>query len=139
MNEQIFRERIARLRAALLAPLGLDLLLAYSDDPLNAGAVRYLTDFDVYAMYALVMVPPQGDVALAFGLHHSAYLVRVKEAANADYYLGTYKPGELCRTLLAEFRRQPRPANRIDRRPRSFSGDRRRHSQAAARCTICRH
>jgi Xaa-Pro aminopeptidase len=102
MNEQIFRERIARLRAALLAPLGLDLLLAYSDDPLNAGAVRYLTDFDVYAMYALVMVPRQGDVALAFGLHHSAYLVRVKEAANADYYLGTYKPGELCRTLLAE-------------------------------------
>jgi hypothetical protein len=29
--------------------------------PLEAGAVRYLTDFDVYAMYAVVMVPVTDD------------------------------------------------------------------------------
>ncbi|HXP31391.1 MAG TPA: M24 family metallopeptidase [Stellaceae bacterium] len=101
-DERIFRQRIARLRQTLLAPLGLDMLLAYADDTLDAGAVRYLTDFDVYAMYALVLVPRCGDVALAFGLHHSAYLVRVRDAATADYFHGTYAPGELCRRLLAE-------------------------------------
>src|ERR1700704_4950768 len=99
MIEQIFRHRIDIVRQRLLAPLNLDLLLIYSDDPLKAGAVRYLTDFDVYAMYALAVVPPSGDVALAFGLHHSAYLIRVKEVADADYYLGTYMPGDLCSKL----------------------------------------
>jgi hypothetical protein len=102
MIEQIFRHRIDIVRQQLLAPLKLDLLLVYSDDTLKAGAVRYLTDFDIYAMYALAVVPPNGDVALAFGLHHSAYLVRVKENANADYYLGTYLPGDLCSKLLRD-------------------------------------
>jgi Xaa-Pro aminopeptidase len=102
MIEQIFRQRIDSVRHRVLAEMELDLLLAYSDEPQKAGPVRYLTDFDVYAMYALVVVPRQGDVALAFGLHHSAYLVRVKEAANADYFLGTYQPGNLCRTLLRD-------------------------------------
>jgi Xaa-Pro aminopeptidase len=108
-DERIFRQRIARLRQALLAPRGLDMLLAYADDTLDAGAVRYLTDFDVYAMYALVLVPRRGDVALAFGLHHSAYLVRVRDAAMADYFHGTYAPGELCRRLLAEMERTAAP------------------------------
>lgn len=99
--EQVLRERIGRVRAEVMAPLELDLLLAYTDDPFDPGAVRYLTDFDTYAMYALAVVPRQGDVALAFGLHHSAYLVRVKDTAVADYFCGTYAPGTLCGALLA--------------------------------------
>jgi hypothetical protein len=102
MIDQVFRHRIDIIRQRLIATHNLDLLLVYSDDPLKAGAVRYLTDFDIYAMYALTVVPPNGDVALAFGLHHSAYLIRVKEAANADYYLGTYLPGDLCSKLLSD-------------------------------------
>jgi hypothetical protein len=100
MIEQVFQNRVAMVREQIIGALDLDMLLAYSDDPLAAGAVRYLTDFDVYAMYAIVVLPSRGDVALAFGLHHSAYLVRVKEAAKADYYLGTYQPGDLCARLL---------------------------------------
>jgi Xaa-Pro aminopeptidase len=102
MEEQVRHDRVNAVRTRLMAERGLDMLLAYSDDPLEAGAVRYLTDFDVYAMYAVVMVPRTGDVVLAFGLHHSAYLIRVKDTASADYYLGTYQPGDLCRRLLSE-------------------------------------
>jgi hypothetical protein len=102
MHEQIFRHRIDLVRQEVMAKHNLDLFLAYADDPGEAGAVRYLTDFDIYAMYALVAVPCAGDVALTFGLHHSAYLIRVKETADADYYLGTYQPGDLCRRLLNE-------------------------------------
>jgi Xaa-Pro aminopeptidase len=85
-----------------MAPLNLDMLIAYSDDIYNAGPVRFLTNFDVYAMYGLVAVPATGDVVLAFGMHHSAYLVRAAQVAHADYLLGTYRPGALCRQLLDE-------------------------------------
>ena len=101
MHEQIFRHRINLVRQGVMAKHNLDLFLAYADDPNQAGAVRYLTDFDIYAMYALVVIFA-GDIALTFGLHHSAYLIRVKETADADYYLGTYQPGDLCCKLLAE-------------------------------------
>ena len=48
------------VREQIIGALDLDMLLAYSDDPLAAGAVRYLTDFDVYAMYAIVVLPSRG-------------------------------------------------------------------------------
>jgi len=102
IDDQVRHDRIDVVRNRLMAERGLDMLLAYSDDPLEAGAVRYLTDFDVYAMYAIVVVPRRGDVALAFGMHHSAYLIRAKETSRADYYLGTYQPGDLCRQLLLD-------------------------------------
>lgn len=102
MEERVFRSRIAEVRRSLMQPSQLDLLIAYSDDVLSPGAVRYLTDFDVYAMYGVVLVPKQGDVVLAFGLHHSAYLVRVRQAAIADHFVGTYAPGAMCAQLLSE-------------------------------------
>src|SRR5690606_7991640 len=105
----IQRKRVEALRAGVMEPLGLDLLLAYADDPLFPGAVRYLTGFDVYAMYALVAVPRRGDVVLAFGLHHSAYLVRVKEAAVADHYVGARAPGAAVAELLAELPQGRKP------------------------------
>jgi hypothetical protein len=111
MEQRIFRSRIDALRRELMDACELDLLIGYSDDILSAGAVRYLTDFDMYAMYGLAMVPRRGDVVLAFGLHHSAYLVRVRQAAIADHYAGTYHPGELCAELLAETR--PRATPRV--------------------------
>jgi Xaa-Pro aminopeptidase len=106
MKQRIFHTRIDALRREVMDAAGLDLLIAYSDDILAPGAVRYLTDFDIYAMYGMAIVPRRGDVALAFGMHHSAYLVRVKQAATADHYAGTYRPGQLCAELLAESRPQ---------------------------------
>ena len=102
MEQRIFRSRIDALRREVMDACGLDMLIAYSDDILSPGAVRYLTDFDMYAMYGLAIVPRRGDVVLAFGLHHSAYLIRVRQSAIADHYAGTYHPGELCAELLAE-------------------------------------
>lgn len=111
MEQRIFRSRIDALRREVMDAAALDLLVAYSDDILAAGAVRYLTDFDMYAMYGLVIVPRRGDVVLAFGLHHSAYLVRVRQSSVADHYAGTYHPGQLCADLLAESR--PAAAPRV--------------------------
>lgn len=111
MEQRIFRSRIDALRREVMDACALDMLIAYSDDILSAGAVRYLTDFDMYAMYGLVIVPRRGDVVLAFGLHHSAYLVRVRSAAIADHYEGTYHPGRLCAELLADSR--PAAASRV--------------------------
>jgi hypothetical protein len=102
MEQRVFHSRVDALRREVMQACDLDLLIAYSDDILSAGAVRYLTDFDMYAMYGLAVVPRRGDVVLAFGLHHSAYLIRVKQAAVADHYDGTYHPGALCAELLAE-------------------------------------
>lgn len=109
MEQRIFRSRIDALRREVMDACGLDMLIGYSDDILAPGAVRYLTDFDMYAMYGLAIVPRRGDVILAFGLHHSAYLIRVKQTAIADHYAGTYHPGELCAELLAELRTQATP------------------------------
>jgi len=109
MEQRVFRSRIEALRREVMDPCGLDMLVAYSDDILSAGAVRYLTDFDIYAMYGLAIVPRRGDVVLAFGQHHSAYLIRVKQAAIADHYAGTSHPGELCAELLAELRTEATP------------------------------
>ncbi len=109
MEERVFRSRIDALRREVLDASDLDMLIAYSDDILSPGAVRYLTDFDMYAMYGLAIVPRRGDVVLAFGLHHSAYLIRVRQSAIADHYAGTYHPGELCAALLAESRPQAAP------------------------------
>jgi hypothetical protein len=111
VEQRIFRSRIDALRRAVMEPCDLDLLIGYSDDILSPGAVRYLTDFDMYAMYGLAIVPRRGEVALAFGLHHSAYLIRVKQAAIADYYAGTYHPGALCAELLVAA--QPKSTPRV--------------------------
>ena len=101
--EGVYGKRTEKVRATVMAPLNLDMLIAYSDDIYNAGPVQFLTNFDVYAMYGLVAVPATGDVVLAFGMHHSAYLVRAAQVAHADYLLGTYRPGALCRQLLDEW------------------------------------
>lgn len=105
----IERGRVAAVRSEVMAPLGLDLLIAYADDPLFPGAVRYLTAFDIYAMYAVAAVPRQGDVVLAFGLHHSAYLVRVKDATAADHFVGARVPGAAVAELLSEMNLERRP------------------------------
>jgi Xaa-Pro aminopeptidase len=131
---EIHRQRIETLRQRLMEPLGLDLVVAYADDPHFAGAVRYIADFDVYAMYAVAIVPRRGDVVLAFGLHHSAYLVRVKEAAIADYYVGTRHPGAVCAGLLAEMNLARRPRVGLVGATRMFAAIDRdlRHSLAQA-------
>ena len=71
-----------------MKPRDIDLLLIYSADVFNAGNVRYLTNFDAYASYGMVMLPRVGELSLAVGFHHSAYLVRVKDVARAGYITG---------------------------------------------------
>jgi hypothetical protein len=109
MNTNRYRERAAVICAEVLKPHRLDLLLAYSDDPFSPAAVQFLTGFDSYAMYSLAILPSSGEVSLAFGLHHSAYLVRVKDTSAADYFLGTYAPGPFCRKVITELKVDGRP------------------------------
>ncbi len=97
-----FDTRIERIRGDLMKPQGIDLLLVYADDIFRPGNVRYLTDFDVYAIYAMVVVPCVGEISLTFGFHHTAYLVRVKEVARAGYITPTKRPEDHCRELIEE-------------------------------------
>ncbi len=102
ITDSEFEGRIVRVRCDLMKPRNIDLLLVYADDVFKPGNVRYLTNFDVYAMYAMVMLPSVGELSLTFGLHHSAYLVRAKEVARADYFRGTKAPASHCRELIDE-------------------------------------
>jgi Xaa-Pro aminopeptidase len=97
-----FDVRIAQVRCELMRPRNIDLLLLYADDVFQPGNVRYLTNFDLYANYAMVMLPSVGELSLTYGLHHSAYLVRVKEVARAGYLRGTKTPAGHCRELIDE-------------------------------------
>jgi Xaa-Pro aminopeptidase len=102
ITDHEFDTRIARVRADLMEPRQIDLLLIYADDVFRPGGVRYLTNFDVYANYAMAMLSASGELALAFGMHHPVYLVRAKEVARANYLRGTKTPADLCQELLAE-------------------------------------
>ena len=97
-----FDARIERVRRDLMEHRNIDVLLIYSDDLFRAGDVRYLTNFDAYANYGLVILPRAGELSLAVGFHHSAYLLRVKEVATAGYITTTKVPAKHCLELINE-------------------------------------
>jgi len=78
ISDAEFRERWGRVQA-LMAAMGLDILLAYADDRATFGAAhaRWLADFPVHFEPVCILMPAQGEPVLLCGPESDQYALLV--------------------------------------------------------------